>query len=57
MKNYVFVVMALFAVSFTSCLKSYKCDCPPGTTLSVSTTDEVQAFNMCQEKSGGRCTL
>jgi len=57
MRNYVFVVMALFAVSFTSCLKSYKCDCPPGTTLSVSTTDEVQAFNMCQEKSGGRCTL
>lgn len=56
-KMFLFALLAFTTVSFTSCLKGYQCDCAPGTTLKVSTTDEQQARTMCESQSNGACTL
>lgn len=56
-KQILIMLLTVFKVSLTSCLKIYECQCPPGTNLKVSTTGEAEAWNMCYEQSGKRCTL
>lgn len=55
MKNlFILSLLALSAVAITSCGTSYQCDCPPGKSHKVVTTDEIQAKKMCEDQG---CTL
>lgn len=55
MKNLIILsLLALSAATFSSCGNSYECDCPPGKSHKVTTTDEIQAKKMCEDQG---CTL
>lgn len=56
-KLFLFGVLAVFSLSFTSCLKEYDCKCPTGTQAKVKTVSKAEAKKTCEETTLGICTL
>ena len=55
MKNLIVLSLLALSVAVSTCgLNSYECDCPPGKSHKVKTTDEFQAAKMCEDQG---CTL
>ncbi len=58
MKNLILLgLLASFSLaSLNSCVKTTKCDCPSGKSLSVSGSTDEEIRANCEVKSGGDCT-
>ncbi len=53
----IFILFSLLTLTtLTSCVKTTKCDCPAGTSLSVNGNDDEEIRANCESKSNGLCT-